>query len=64
MLDELSDAICAGSAEAISARIEYLSNELNQLYQTMPSSEAQYAIGDVMNFLEFFQDNFSQLTNK
>ena len=64
MLDELRDAISAESNKDISARIEYLANELNKLYQTMPSSEAQYAIGDVMNLLEFFQDNFNQLTNK
>jgi methyl-accepting chemotaxis protein len=64
MIDELRDAISAESNKDISARIEYLANELNQLYQTMPSSESQYAIGDVMNLLEFFQDNFNQLTNK
>lgn len=64
MIDELRDAISAESSKDIVARIEYLAEELNYLYQTMPSSESQYAVGDVMNLLEFFQDNFNQLTNK
>lgn len=64
-LKELSAAICAQDTDDVISdireRIEYLISELNSTYDSMPNSANQYALGDVVNLLEFFQDNLNQL---
>lgn len=64
-LKELSAAISAQDTDDvvndIHERLEYLISELSSSYDSIPHPETQYAVGDVINLLEFLQDNLNQL---